>query len=168
MNLPENYRILIVTLSDRASRGEYEDISGPRAGELAADFFKSIDAKFTITFQLLPDEPELLRSKILDASHRHDIIITTGGTGIGPRDITPDTVRPLLSMELPGIMEHIRVKFGAEKPTALLSRSIAGVIGRCLIYTLPGSVKAVNEYMGEITKTIEHSFNMLYGTDKHK
>jgi molybdenum cofactor synthesis domain-containing protein len=168
MNLPEIYRVLIITLSDRASRGEYENLSGPRAGELIEVFFKSIGAKSAIIHKLIPDDSELLRGKILEASHNYDIIITTGGTGIGPRDITPDTVRPLLTKELPGIMEHIRVKFGAEKPNALLSRGIAGVIGRCLIYTLPGSVRAVNEYMGEIVPTLDHSFNMIYGIDKHK
>ena len=97
----------------------------------------------------------------------YNIIITTGGTGIGPRDITVETVIPLLSKQIPGIMEYIRIKYGTEKPTALLSRSVAGVIGKSLIYTLPGSVKAVEEYMREIVKTLSHTINMQYGVDKH-
>lgn len=167
MKMPERYKILIITLSDRASRGEYEDLSGPRIGELSEEFFKSAGSDYSIKYELIPDDTELLRGKILEASHEYNIIFTTGGTGIGPRDITPDTVRPLLSKELPGIMEYIRIKYGVEKPNALLSRSIAGVIGRCLIYTLPGSVKAVNEYMSEIIRTLEHTIEMLYGVDKH-
>ena len=97
----------------------------------------------------------------------YNIIFTTGGTGIGPRDITTDTVRPMLSKEIPGIMEFIRVKYGMEKPNALLSRSLAGIIGKSLIYTLPGSVKAVDEYIDEILKTIDHTVMMQYGIDKH-
>ncbi len=97
----------------------------------------------------------------------YDIIITTGGTGIGPRDITPDVVKPMLDKEITGIMELIRVKYGQKKHQALLSRSVAGVINKTLIYTLPGSRKAVAEYMDEITPTIMHSIYMLNGIDSH-
>jgi molybdopterin adenylyltransferase len=168
MKLPEKYKIVIITLSDRAFRGEYEDLSGPRAKEIATDFFKSIDSGFDIENILIPDDSDLLKKELLNASGVSDVIFTTGGTGIGPRDITVETVRPLLTKEIPGIMEFIRVKYGAEKPNALLSCGVAGLINKCLIYTLPGSVKAVNEYMSEIVKTLEHTFLMLYGIDKHK
>ena len=110
----------------------------------------------------------MLKKELVKASEVSDIIFTTGGTGIGPRDITVETVRPLLTKEIPGIMEFIRVKYGTENPGALLSCGVAGLIDRCLIYTLPGSVKAVNEYMSEITKTLGHTFLMLHGIDKHK
>jgi molybdopterin biosynthesis enzyme MoaB len=73
----------------------------------------------------------------------------------------------LLDKEIPGIMESIRMKYAAEKPNALLSRGVAGVMGTTLVYTLPGSVKAVNEYMEEILKTLRHLFYMLYGLDAH-
>ncbi len=73
----------------------------------------------------------------------------------------------MLDKELPGIMEHIRIKYGKDKPNALISRSIAGVKGKTLVYVLPGSVKAVNEYLAEITPTIEHSLRMLAGIDSH-
>ena len=96
-----------------------------------------------------------------------DVIFTTGGTGIGPRDFTPETVRSILDKEIPGIMELIRVKYGMEKPAALLSRGVAGVAGKTLIYTLPGSVKAVSEYCNEILPTIEHSMYMIEGIDSH-
>ena len=73
----------------------------------------------------------------------------------------------MLDKQLPGIMELIRVKYGMEKPNALLSRGVAGTIGKTMVYTLPGSVNAVTEYMGEITKTMDHTLFMLHGIDKH-
>ena len=100
-------------------------------------------------------------------SEGHEIIITTGGTGIGPRDFTPDVVKPLLDKEIPGIMDYIRLKYGAEKPNALLSRSIAGVSGKSLIFVLPGSFKAVKEYMSEILPMLNHLFAMMSGIDSH-
>jgi len=96
-----------------------------------------------------------------------DLVITTGGTGIGPRDFTPDVVRTQLDKEIPGVMEVIRAKYGSGKPAALLSRSVAGVMGKSLVFTLPGSVKAVNEYMAEITGTLLHMIHMLHGLDIH-
>ena len=95
------------------------------------------------------------------------MIFTTGGTGIGPRDFTPEVVKTVMDKEIPGIMELIRIKYGQEKPNALLSRGVAGVMGNSLIYSLPGSVKAVNEYMSEITKTLQHLIFMLFGLDVH-
>jgi molybdenum cofactor synthesis domain-containing protein len=160
--------IHIITLSDRASAGEYEDKSGPQIKLLAETFFQGINRPTEFTHHLIPDDPGQLASLINSAiSQQVDVVFTTGGTGIGPRDFTPETVRPLLEKEIPGIMELIRVKYGTEKPAALLSRSIAGVSGKTLIYTLPGSVKAVTEYCHEILPTIEHSIYMIEGIDSH-
>jgi molybdopterin adenylyltransferase len=167
MNLPSKYEVLIITLSDRAFRGEYEDLSGPRVRGRLEEFMRSEGWDFIIEMKLIPDEQVVLDELIKRSSTIYDIIITTGGTGIGPRDITIETVRPLLSKEIPGIMEYIRVKYGAEKPNALLSRGVAGITGRSLIYTLPGSVKAVDEYMTEILKTLKHTVLMQYGIDSH-
>lgn len=168
MMLPEIFEILIITLSDRASRGEYEDLSGPLVKEMIEEFFRSIKTGCNITGELIPDEMEMLRNQVLSSSERYHIIFTTGGTGIGPRDITVETITPLLTKEIPGVMEYIRVKYGSEKPNALLSRGVAGLIGRTLIYTLPGSVRAVKEYMTEIIKTMEHTLQMLYDIDSHQ
>jgi molybdopterin adenylyltransferase len=167
MSLPEEFEILVVTLSDRASRGEYEDFSGPRISLLAKEYFEQTGIKCTITEVLIPDDPEELRDIINVSGSNFHIIFTTGGTGIGPRDITVETIKPLLTKEIPGIMEYIRVKYGSEKPNALLSRGVAGLIGKTLVYTLPGSVKAVNEYMEEILKTLHHTLQMLWGIDSH-
>jgi molybdenum cofactor synthesis domain-containing protein len=166
--LPKVINIHIITLSDRASAGEYTDKSGPQIKNLAETYFSGIKRQTGITNHLIPDDPEQLSQLIKSAISQHvDIVFTTGGTGIGPRDFTPETVRPLFEKEIPGIMELIRVKYGMEKPAALLSRSIAGVSGQTLIYTLPGSVKAVTEYCNEILPTIEHSVYMIKSIDSH-
>ncbi len=166
--LPKIINIRIITLSDRASAGEYADKSGPQIRTVAANFFSGIKRLTAIENRLIPDDAEQLTNEIrLAIAERADVIFTTGGTGIGPRDITPETVRPMLDKEIPGIMELIRVKYGMEKPAAILSRSIAGVSGKTLIYCLPGSVKAVTEYCNEILPTIEHSIYMLEGLDSH-
>lgn len=168
MNVPEKFDILIVTLSDRVYRGEYEDLSGPRIRGIISEYFSLIDWECNIRMTLIPDDASALKELLINAGKVTDIIFTTGGTGIGPRDITVETVTPLLSKEIPGIMEYIRVKYGVEKPNALLSRGVAGIIGKSLIYTLPGSVRAVEEYMNEILKTLQHAIYMQYGIDKHE
>ena len=164
--LPKIYKIRVITLSDRASSGEYSDRSGPAIVRNLTDFFNDISWKTEIDRMVISDDEIKLREAINQSSDC-DIIITTGGTGIGPRDITVDVVKSLLDKEIPGIMELIRFKYGSEKPAALLSRGVAGVIGQTLIYTLPGSVKAVEEYLAEINKTIRHSIYMLHGLDIH-
>ena len=87
--------------------------------------------------------------------------------GLDEKDITVDVVKPLLHKEIPGIMDYIRYKYGSEKPNALISRSIAGIINKTMIFTLPGSVKAVTEYMTEITKVLNHLILMLHDIDAH-
>ncbi len=165
---PRKFRCLVITLSDRASRGEYQDKSGPAVIRLIEDHFKVRGRGISTKAIVMPDERGRLHEKMEEArEEKYDFVITTGGTGIGRRDITPEVVRPLLDKEIPGIMEMIRLKYGAEKPNALLSRGVAGVMGSSLVYTLPGSVRAVNEYMSEILKTLEHLVYMLHGIDSH-
>jgi molybdenum cofactor synthesis domain-containing protein len=168
MNLPEKFEILIITLSDRAHRGDYEDLSGPKIREKISEFFTLVGWNFNTDLTLIPDDDAILRELLKSAAGVYNIVITSGGTGIGPRDITVETVAPLLTKEIPGIMEFIRIKYGTENPNALLSRSVAGVIGKSLIYTLPGSVSAVEEYMTEILKTLKHTIYMQYGIDTHE
>jgi len=165
---PKVFRIWIITLSDRANAGEYADKSGPQIKNLCESYFSGINRRTSFIQHLIPDQAEqlseLIRKGIAEGA---DVIFTTGGTGIGPRDISPETVKPLLEKEIPGIMEMIRVKYGQQKPAALLSRGVAGVSRKTLIYCLPGSVKAVTEYCNEILPTIEHSVYMLEGLDLH-
>jgi molybdenum cofactor synthesis domain-containing protein len=166
--VPRIFKVKIITLSDRASQGFYEDRSGPRVNQLTREFFEKNKRKHDIENVIIPDDGSALTREIqkgLDA--KVDIIFTTGGTGIGPRDITPDVVKPLFDKEIPGIMELIRVKYGMDKPNALLSRSVAGVINKSLVYTMPGSPKAIQEYTHEIFKTVMHSMQMLHDINAH-
>jgi molybdopterin adenylyltransferase len=159
---------LILTLSDRAAAGVYEDRSGPRVRELLENWLAARPWHGQIESKILPDDAGRLSEEIERAKTAGvDVIVTTGGTGLGPRDFTPETVAASCDKLIPGIMENIRMKFGTDKPNALLSRSVAGVAGTTQIYTLPGSVRAVEEYLGEILKTLEHAIFMLHGLDAH-
>lgn len=166
--IPKVFTVKIITLSDRAYAGIYEDKSGPRVAEWIQNLMDEYGWKSEIDIALLPDDPEMLKITLEDCINLNtDFIFTTGGTGIGPRDYTPEIVKSVIAKEIPGIMDFIRLKYGQDKPNAFLSRSIAGVAKSSLIYALPGSVKAVNEYMAEILKTLKHSVYMLHGLDTH-
>lgn len=168
MTLPDKILFRIITLSDRASKGEYEDLSGPGIEEMLQSFFKDKGHEIEIHKHLIPDDPDLLENLLVESRNSAvHVIFTTGGTGIGPRDFTPDVVKKLLDKEIPGIMEMIRVKYGMIKPNALVSRSVAGTMGHSLVYTLPGSLRAVIEYCSEILPTIMHSLKMIHGVDDH-
>lgn len=165
---PRVIKVKVITLSERAFSGVYADRSGPHIKKLLTAHFEKTNRHFSIENVLLPDNAGQLRHQISEAVETDfDIVITTGGTGIGRGDITPETVQPLLEKEITGIMELVRVKYGMTNPNAVVSRSIAGTIKNTLVYCLPGSVKAVNEYMAEILPTLEHSFRMLAGMDAH-
>lgn len=161
-------RVCVIVLSDRASRGEYEDEGGPRIRQRVEEFFTDRPFSVTVNVHLIPDDRDVLREK-LDSATRDgaDVIFTTGGTGVGPRDITPDVVTAYADRVIPGIMEYIRLKHGEENPYALLSRSVAAVAGTTLIYTLPGSPKGIDEYLDEIEKTLEHTLAVLHDEDVH-
>ncbi len=166
--IPRKIKISVITLSDRAYNGIYKDKSGPHAAKMLKDFFSGNNRPVQMEKVIIPDDEIMLQKAIQKAVHENaDIVVTTGGTGIGSRDITPDVVQKMLDKEIPGIMELIRYKYGSEKPNALLSRSIAGVIRQSLVYVLPGSVGAVNEYLTEITPTLEHSLRMINNIDSH-
>jgi len=165
---PRILKIAIITLSDRASKGIYQDESGPLVKQITVEYLKSRNRHFLFKTEIIADNAKELEILVKHfTGEKFDIIITTGGTGIGKRDITPDVVKPMLDKEITGIMELIRVKYGMKKPNVLISRAIAGTIGETLIYTLPGSTKAVKEYLEEILPTIEHSLYMLNGLDLH-
>ncbi len=167
MKLPGKFEVLVITLSDRAHRGDYQDLSGPEIKERISEYLDSIKWEHNIRIRLIPDDASVLKDLLEHERDNCNLIFTTGGTGIGPRDITVETVTPLLTKEIPGIMEFIRIKYGFNNPNALISRGVAGIMGKSIIYTLPGSVKAVEEYMTEITKTLKHTVLMQYGIDNH-
>jgi molybdenum cofactor synthesis domain-containing protein len=165
---PRIWKFSVITLSDRAYRGEYTDRSGPKTAELIKEFSGRKSWKTDIQTTVIPDDADRLLTELSAAGNDSvDVVFTTGGTGVGPRDVTPEVVASFCEKTIPGIMEAIRVKYGAQKPNALLSRSVAGVAGRMLVFALPGSVKAVVEYLAEIEKVLDHLLLMLYGIDAH-
>ena len=157
-------KIKVLTLSDRVSKGVYADLSGPKIKEILDQFFQDKRWHPQIDIDVIPDDTSILETVLHQTKTENtDLLFTTGGTGVGPRDITPDVVTAFCDKMIPGIMDHIRLKYGSDKPNALLSRSVAGVAGNTIVYTLPGSVKAVTEYMQEILHTMEHLILMLHG-----
>jgi len=165
---PRTIKTTVITLSDRASQGFYADKSGKGIEKRVTVFWGEKHRRSAIDYLLIPDDAKMLENAIKQAiDNESDFIFTTGGTGIGPKDITPDVVRPMFDKEIPGIMDLVRIKYGAKKPAALISRSVAGVIGQTMVYCLPGSTKAVSEYLDEILKTVEHSLYMIHRLDIH-
>lgn len=150
--------VAVLTLSDKGSRGEREDVSGP----LIADMLKGIDAEVVYS-EILPDEKELIKGRLIDYSGRVDLILTTGGTGLSPRDVTPDATLEVIDREIPGIAEVMRAEGMKKTLRSMLSRAIAGVRGRTLIINLPGSPKAVEENLAVILGVIGHAVEKIKG-----
>lgn len=148
----------IITLSDKASRGDREDRSGPLIREVLGEIQAEVQR-----YEVIPDEPVLLEERLRQWSRELDLIVTTGGTGIGPRDRTPEATRRVIDRELPGYGEIMRVKSFEVTPKAVISRSMAGVAGHCLIINLPGSPKAVGECLGFVLPAIPHTIEMARG-----
>jgi len=151
-------KVAVVTISDRAFRGEYEDLSGPEIERLLkARFPDSVVAR-----RVVPDEPEAIFAA-LEAEAGADVILTTGGTGLSKRDVTPEVCRRFCDREAPGISEALRTQSYAETPAAMLSRGYAGLRGTCLVVNFPGSVKAVRRCMEVFGPVMEHALRMIRG-----
>ena len=162
--IPRPFKVRVITVSDRAYAGEYEDLSGPRVMELVGEHYSPTRWHINADYEVIPDEASKIADAVKSAVEAgSDIIFTTGGTGVGPRDLTVDVVEKLADKTVPGVMDQIRLKHGEKNPNALISRSVCAVIGTSLVYTLPGSVKAVQEYLLEIFKTVDHMVSMLHG-----
>ena len=153
-------RVSVITISDRAFRGEYEDLSGPEIQSLVSERFPDAE----VSREIVEDEAE----SIVSAFQRHseaDYILTTGGTGISPRDLTPETTRSYCDRALPGISETLRAQSLRETPFAMLSRGFAGVKGRTIVVNFPGSVKAARLCTRVLLPIMEHGIEMLRGRD---
>lgn len=149
----------VLTVSDRASAGEYED----RSGQILNEGLQGMDASI-VTRQVVPDDPEVIRAVVQAwIEKKLDVILVTGGTGIGPRDVTPEAITPLLSIELPGVVEALR-SYGQDRiKTAMFSRSVAGVAGSSVIVALPGSPGACEDALSAIFPALLHAKGMLAG-----
>ncbi|MDY7026975.1 MAG: molybdenum cofactor synthesis domain-containing protein [Spirochaetota bacterium] len=162
--IPRPFKVRVLTVSDRAYAGRYADLSGPRVTELVGEHYGPTRWHVNTDYEVIPDEAAIISEAVRNAVEvGTDIIFTTGGTGIGPRDLTVDVITELADKTVPGVMEHIRLKYGGKNPNALISRSVCAIIGSTLVYTLPGSVKAVQEYLQEIFGTVDHMVTMLHG-----
>jgi molybdopterin adenylyltransferase len=151
-------RVAVITISDRASRGEYEDLSGPEIERLLREGLPGAE----VSRRIVPDEtPRILAA--LQESAGVDFIITTGGTGISPRDVTPEATRQFCDRELPGIAETLRAQSYRETPSAMLSRGYAGLKGNTVVVNLPGSLKAVRLGVKTLLPVMEHALRMIRG-----
>ena len=153
-------RLGIITVSDKGSRGEREDLSGGVIKEL----MEGIGA-VAQQYDIIPDEAPLIAAKLTEwaDSAALDVIVTTGGTGLAERDVTPDATRTILEREIPGFGEMMRLETLKHTPMAILSRATAGTRGRTLIINLPGSPKAVRECLGAVLSVIPHAVEIITG-----
>lgn len=153
----------VLTLSDRSSRGEYKDLSGPAIVE-ALESRSEFNIQWVFR-DILPDEESMIMETLRRWSDEEklDLLLTTGGTGPAPTDRTPEATRAVIDMEIPGIPEAMRVAGFNRTPTAALTRGLAGVRGRTLIINLPGSPKAVRENMEVLFGFLEHLLLKIKG-----
>jgi molybdenum cofactor synthesis domain-containing protein len=149
----------ILTISDGAARGERQDLSGERMRSLISQL---PDAQISVQ-TIVPDEQAQITATLLDWSDKQhlNLILTTGGTGLAPRDVTPEATKLVIERDAPGIAEALRAMSLQYTPTAMLSRGLAGVRGRTLIINLPGSPKAVQECLTYILNVLPHAINLL-------
>ncbi len=154
-------RARVITVSDRCATGRAQDLSGPLAAELLTAFGVDVDE-----VRVVPDEAAQIDGEVrAGVADGCDLVLTTGGTGLSPRDVTPDAVLPLLDRAIPGLAEALRAEPRAKVPTAVLSRGVAGVVGRTLVVTLPGSTGGVRDGVALLGPLLGHIASQLAGGD---
>jgi len=158
-------RAVVITVSDACARGEREDASGAALVELLTKLGAEI-----VESKILSDDLDPLAEALRKYAERSDVnlIITTGGTGLGPRDNTPEATLRVIEREAPGIAEAIRAESLKATPMAMLSRGICGVRSSTLIINLPGSPKAVRESFAVIAPVLRHALDLLAGKTSHR
>jgi molybdenum cofactor synthesis domain-containing protein len=150
----------ILTVSDKGAAGEREDTSGAAIRELLRTI--GIDVA---RYEIVPDERDSVSARLREWSDAGEVqlIVTTGGTGLGPRDVTPDATKTVLDYEVPGIAEAMRAEGLRHTPMSMISRAVAGVRNRVLIINLPGSPKGVRENLAVVLPVIQHALDLLAG-----
>ncbi|OPY12684.1 MAG: Molybdopterin adenylyltransferase [Syntrophus sp. PtaB.Bin001] len=156
------FRAGVVTVSDKGSRGEREDLSGKEVVHMLMDI--SIAISETV---IIPDEKDQIKETLIDLSDRKhlDLIVTTGGTGVSPRDVTPDATKEIIDKEIPGMAEAMRQESLKKTPHAMISRAVTGIRGRTLIINLPGSPRGVRENLSVILPAIKHALEKISGDE---
>lgn len=156
---------VVITVSDACSRGEREDTSGAALVQLLTDLGATI-----VERKILSDDLDPLAQTLIEFADRSDVnlIVTTGGTGLGPRDNTPEATQRVIEREAPGIAEAIRAESLKSTPMAMISRSVCGVRTGTLIINLPGSPKAVRETFAVIAPVLSHALDLLAGKTRHR
>ncbi len=149
--------IAVLTLSDKGSKGQRDDKSGPLIAETLMGLG---EVRY---YDILPDEREMIKSKLLEYVNKVDLILTTGGTGLSPRDVTPEATCDVIEREIPGMAEAMRMEGLKKTNRAMLSRAVAGVRGHTLIINLPGSPAAVRENLEIILGVIPHAIEKIKG-----
>jgi molybdopterin adenylyltransferase len=152
----------IITVSDKGSQGKREDLSGPAIAEMLAG--AAIVIKHTI---IIPDETDKIKEAIIDFADakKLDLILTNGGTGVSPRDLTPDATLEVIDKEVPGMAEAMRHQSLLITPHAMISRAVAGIRGKCLIINLPGSPKGAKENLAVVLPALKHAIEKIKGDD---
>jgi len=151
----------VLTISDRGAKGQRTDESGPAVKAL----LEGINAQ-VLRQEIIPDEMETIRDKLVEYSGMFDLIVTSGGTGLAPRDVTPEATLAVIDREIPGMAEAMR-SYGLRKtPRAMLSRAVVGVRGRCLIINLPGSPRAAVESLGAVIEVVPHAVEKIKGSEE--
>ncbi len=151
--------VCVLTLSDRGFAGKRVDRSGPVIEEM----LRGIGARVNF-YEVLPDELDKIKEKLVDYSKTVDLVITTGGTGLSPRDVAPEATLSVIDREVPGIAEAMRAAGMAGTKRAMLSRAVAGVRGKALIINLPGSPKAVRENLEAVLEALPHAIEKIKGS----
>lgn len=159
--LPDGATAAVITVSDRSHGGLRHDESGPLLAALLGELGFTVSGPVVV-----PDELEAVQDALRSAVVSHyDVIVTTGGTGFAPRDITPEATRPMLERDAPGVVEALRQHRREEVPTTILSRAVAGTIGHSFVCNLPGSVGGVRDGVAVLTPVIGHLVAQLRGGD---
>jgi molybdenum cofactor synthesis domain-containing protein len=158
----QRFRAVVITVSDRVHAGVYEDKSGPVAVESLAALGFAIEG-----IVVVPDETEGITAALLDWSTRVDLIVTTGGTGCAPRDVTPEATAKVIDRMAPGIAEKMRLAGSEFEPRSWLSRGVAGLRGPCMIVNLPGSPKGTRESLDAVGRLLVHAVILATGADGH-
>ena len=156
-------RAVVITVSDRGSRGERADGSGPEIAGMLQTAGMEIVGR-----QIVADEQADVRRLLIEWSDDKcvDLILTTGGTGVSPRDVTPDATREVIEREIPGMGEAMRRHSAAITPHAMISRALAGIRGRTLIINLPGSPKGARENLGVLLPALAHAIEKIKGDER--